>query len=163
MTAGQVRRIPSHPFEKGSATSRGMAAILACAALVSVACTDKTTEPVSSACDNIQNMTIGVTVNGTLASGDCLLPQDNSYADTYRFVLTAPTEIQFDLVSDDFATFLILNTPTGANIDFSGEGGEDDNARLTITLAAGTYHILANSFAPGETGDYQLISTIDPG
>jgi len=132
------------------------------AAVVSLGCRD-TTEP-QDTCANIQDITISVPVEGTLGAGDCRLSQDNSYVDYWRFVLTETTTLQIDLASTEFNAYLFLTTTSGTNVEQTDEGGGGDNARLTVTRPPGTYHVLANSSDPGETGAYQLtVAVVPPG
>lgn len=103
-------------------------------------------------------------VNGTLQSGDCLF-SDNSYIDAYTFTATSGQQIYITMNSSQFNAYLFLyqgNYPGGTLLAQDNDGGGGTNARIPagsgfFTIpATGTYTILANSLAAGETGFYTL-------
>jgi hypothetical protein len=112
-------------------------------------------------------ITIPTTVNGTIESGDCVL-EDNTLYDIYKFSGTAGQQISITYTSSAFDAYLFL-------VDFDGQTaiilGEDDdggggpsgtNSRIPSGTGVaslpytGDYFILANTFAVGEMGSYQL-------
>lgn len=114
-------------------------------------------------------VTVGQTVNASLASTDCRL-NDNSYADGYSLVVTSATNVQIDMTAS-FDTYLVLLEllPNGtleeraANDDVDPDDPADPNdpidtnSRITFTLQPNLqYFVLANSFDPNVFGDYQL-------
>ena len=116
---------------------------------------------------------VGETVDGYLAITDCQLG-DLTYADGYLIQLTQTTNVQVDLRAASFDTFLVLleMLPDGSlvlvalndDVDPDDPASPDDtidtNSQIVFTLEAGVpYFILANSFAPDITGDYQLTVT----
>jgi hypothetical protein len=111
-----------------------------------VDCSDISTQPI---------ITVGQTVNGGLTSTDCQLG-DGSSADLYRLTLTAPRSVQIDMTSTAVDAYLVLFDVAGTPLDEDDDGGGGSNARIVISLAAGTYVIAANSWEAGETGSYQL-------
>ncbi len=107
---------------------------------------------------------VGQTLNGNLQSGDCLFT-DNSYYDAYTFSGTAGQQIAISMNSSQFNAYLLLyqgNYPGGAFLVGDDNGGGGTNARIPAgsgfftVPATGTYTILANSFAAGQTGAYSL-------
>jgi hypothetical protein len=113
-------------------------------------------------------ITVGQTINGTLATTDCQLG-DETYADGYALTVTSSTSVQIDMTASyDTYLFLLELTGTGlvqraANDDVDPDDPNDPadpfdtNSRITFTLQAGSvYFILANSFDPNVTGDYVL-------
>ncbi len=119
---------------------------------------------------------VGQTLSGNLQSGDCLYT-DNSYYDAYTFTGTAGQQIAISMNSSQFNAFLFLyqgSYPGGTSIASDDNGGGGTNARIPagsgfFTLpATGTYTILANSYAAGQTGAYSLslsgnvVSTCSP-
>jgi hypothetical protein len=113
-------------------------------------------------------ITVPQTVNGTLASGDCVL-SDNTLFDGYTFSGTAGQQVIINMTSTQFDTYLYLLKPGETTIsgtttqdDDGGAGGingQNTNSRISITLAAtGTYTIIANAFdaPPSGTGSYAL-------
>lgn len=108
---------------------------------------------------------VGQTVNGTLQSGDCVLPSDGSYYDAFTFNGTAGQQIYISMSSIQFNTYLFLVQgayPGGTVIAQDENGGGGTNSRIPassgfLTLpATGTYTILANSSTSGMTGTYSL-------
>jgi len=112
---------------------------------------------------------VGETVNGSLATTDCKLT-DDTYADGYAISVTTATGVQIDLTAS-FDTYLILlellPNATLVQRTFNDDVDPDDpadpndpvdtNSRIVFTLLAGSqYFILANSFDPNITGNYQL-------
>ena len=115
---------------------------------------------------------VGETVDGYLATTDCQL-SDLTYADGYLIQLPEATNVQVDLRAA-FDTYLVLleMLPDGnlALVALNDDVDPDDpavpddtfdtNSQIVFTLEAGVpYFILANSFAPDITGDYQLTVT----
>jgi len=110
---------------------------------------------------NATSVTVGQTVNGTLASAtDCLI--SGKYTDLYELTLASAANVQVELTSNPgaFDTYLnLINQATSAVVAFD----DDDalsigtlNSRINVPLAAGTYIIQATSYAAGATGAYQL-------
>lgn len=122
-----------------------------------------------------QVITVGQTVNGTLATTDCLLT-DGTYADGYFLTVGTATNVQIDMTAS-YDTYLILLelVPSGlVQRSFNDDVDPDDpndpndtfntNSRIVFNLVAGgQYFILANSFDANITGDYQLkVATATP-
>ena len=99
-----------------------------------------------------------------LATTDCHLEND-AFADFWTLEITTATagQVQVDLLSATFDTYVGLLGPTGAvlaeNDDHATSVGApfyDLSSRVVQTLAAGRYTIVATSFNPQTTGAYQL-------
>ena len=103
----------------------------------------------------------GDSVVGTLDATDCNLPDDETLVEVWEMTLDASTQIDIRLNSLDFDTFLLVAdancAPLAGNDDF--EPGVSTDSGLSITLSPGTYHIIANSFNVGDTGEYSLTVT----
>jgi hypothetical protein len=112
---------------------------------------------------------LGQTINGTLATGDCRLPFDGSFFDSYTFSGTAGQSIAIAQTSSAFDSFLILLSPSGSGLAADDDSGGGSNARIPgpsggFTLpTTGTYTILANSFDPLGTGNYGLTLSLAGG
>ncbi|HKV74900.1 MAG TPA: Ig-like domain-containing protein [Gemmatimonadales bacterium] len=102
--------------------------------------------------------TLGSTIEGTLAPGDCVLT-DGSYVDYYSFSVPAMTARRFTLTSDSLDAFLFINTPAGVSLAIDNDGGGQHDASLRILLGPGEYQVAANSLDPGTRGPYTLAST----
>lgn len=106
-------------------------------------------------------------VGGALGAGDCTIAQlgidldDTSFVDVYRVVLPSSGSLTVELESGDFDAFLgLFDAAIVDHIAFDDDGGVDtDSLILDVSLAAGTYIILANSFFADETGAYTLTTT----
>lgn len=145
----------------------GVTTIIASAEGKSAAATIRVFGPCSTAL--APTIAVGQTINGSLATTDCKL-LDDTYADGYGIQVTASTNVQFDLTAS-FDTYLVLLElqPNGSlvQLTFNDDVDPDDpadpndtvdtNSRIVFTLLPGIqYFILANSFDPNVTGDYQL-------
>lgn len=98
--------------------------------------------------------TLGSTVNGSLSTGDCVF-EDGTRVDLYRFTVTAPRQVVITLRSTAFDSYLVLFNSAGNAIQQDDDSAGGNDARITTSLAAGTYIIGANSFAVS-TGAYTL-------
>lgn len=106
-------------------------------------------------CTVFQAYTIGTTVNGTLADGDCLTP-DEAWMDRYQFTLATARTVTIDLTSDNFDAYLYLFNSAGTVIARNDDTGSVLDSRLTISLPAGTYSIGASAFSWNSGGAYSL-------
>jgi hypothetical protein len=111
-------------------------------------------------------ITLGQTINGNLAAGDCLL-DDGTYIDFYSFSATAGQPISISMNSGVFDTYLILFDDAGNSIyenDDTGTVGTNSRVPIdggVITLPyTGEYFIGANSYDP-DTGSYTVSLNTD--
>ena len=87
--------------------------------------------------------------DGTLTSGE--------YLDTYPIQGTAGQGITIELTSSQFDTYIIFTGPNGYQEDNDDFPGMGLNSRLEVTLPSdGQYSVGVTSYAPGETGTYDL-------
>ena len=107
------------------------------------------------------------TKRGSLESGDPTL-QDGEYYDAYPVEVQAGQWVEVDLQSNDFDTYVVLLSPSGANEqndDF--EGSTNRSLLLVQASESGTWQVYATSYARGETGRYSLAVNVggeaDPG
>ena len=109
------------------------------------------------------------TANGTLATSDCRLLEDSSFLDAYTFSGTAGQQIVITMTSSTtgLVPVVFLLSPTGTVLAIDANPNSSNTARIPAGTASftlpsnGTYTILANSFAPGQTGNYSL-KLVDP-
>lgn len=105
---------------------------------------------------------VGETRDGTLDSGDCARG-GGAHQETWSLVVPDETTVRIDLESTAFDAYLILRDDLGEVLAVDDDGGSDVNARIERTLAAGSYEIVASSFATGETGAYTLsVTALEP-
>jgi subtilisin family serine protease len=112
-------------------------------------------------CTSSTSIAFGQTINGTLSTSDCRLP-DNSFFDAYTFNGTTGQQIAVSLSSTSFDTFLFLRRPDGTVLAQDDDGGGGTNSRIPLTSGfltlptTGVYTIIATSFSASTTGTYAL-------
>lgn len=92
---------------------------------------------------------------GSLAATDEVRP-NSGYVDTFTFEGAPGRRATIDLTSEDFDTYLVLTSPSGA----VRENDDLDSLYHSQIIAdlqdSGTYRVQVTSYAEGETGDYRL-------
>lgn len=74
----------------------------------------------------------------------------------FRLELSAPATVTLDLVSS-VDTYLYLLSQDGSRlIAQDDDNGDGYNSRLTVSLGAGRYMLVAATYAPGQRGDFTL-------
>lgn len=104
----------------------------------------------------------GQVVQATLKKGDPVLP-NNSYSHFYAFEGKAGQQLTVEMASSQIDPNLYLLLPAKDEAKQKLVAQNDDvssknfNAKLTVTLPEdGVYYLLANTFEPGESGNYSL-------
>lgn len=99
---------------------------------------------------------LGGTINGTLASNDCIANEATNY-DLYSLSLASQTTVIIGMTAS-FDAYLKLFNAAGTLIAEHDDivPGVVQDARIVIQLAAGSYLIRARSFDPGQFGTYAL-------
>jgi len=98
------------------------------------------------------------TTRGALRQGDTQLSSGEFY-DEVTLDLEPGRPAQISATSSAFDTYLIVQTPSGQQLDNDDVAPNDTNSRVEIPAAeAGTYRVLVTSYEPGETGAYVLTS-----
>lgn len=89
----------------------------------------------------------------TLAQGE--------YVHRYEFEAAAGESIDFELASEEFDAYLILEDQYGTWIEQNDDKDESSyDSRISLILPrAGSYQLLVTTYAGGETGRYVLTST----
>lgn len=93
----------------------------------------------------------GVPITGTLATTDCAFG-DGTFLDIYSFTLAAQATLDVQMKSTLFDAYLIIYRVNATDLTKVGENddenptGTNTDARLTGTLSAGNYIIVANGF-----------------
>ena len=106
-----------------------------------------------------------LTENGTLTgeTWNAYCPtsgnRSGSYTRDYAFTLAASSAVTIDLASsvDTYLNLWSGTTKTGSPLHSDDNGGSGTNARISQTLAAGSYTLEATTAAAGTTGNYTLI------
>lgn len=100
------------------------------------------------------SLRVGGQVSGTLSASDCVRG-DDTHADYHRLTLSGRTAVTITMRSGDFDAYLVLADASGGVIESDDDGAGGTNGRITRTLDAGTYHVIANSLTRS-TGAYTL-------
>jgi hypothetical protein len=116
------------------------------------------TEAEIELCPTVGELQVGQTVQGTLASTDCLM-EGYWYTDPWLLRVSSRTTLRLDLTSHQFDTFLIVEDEYGEMLAWDDDGGEQLNSRLVYTFEPGDYRVVATSFSGLTTGAYQLSAT----
>ncbi|MCA2630734.1 MULTISPECIES: tetratricopeptide repeat protein [unclassified Microcystis] len=83
--------------------------------------------------------------------------EDESYFNVHTFQGKAGEPLIIDLTSKDFDAYLILVDPNNNKIAENDDGGDENNARIVLTLpVTGTYTLIVNSAKAKESGSYVL-------
>ena len=95
---------------------------------------------------------------GSLSPDDCRDPYDREdYADIYSFRLDAESNVTIDLDSDSFHAFVRLLNHNRDQIEKDETRRVGENVRISRTLSAGMYEIVATEYTVGRwTGAYDL-------
>ncbi|TRV53305.1 MAG: tetratricopeptide repeat protein [Microcystis panniformis Mp_MB_F_20080800_S26D] len=95
-------------------------------------------------------------IEGKLDSNSQTL-KDGSYFNVHTFQGKAGEPLIIDLISKDFDAYLILVDPNNNKIAENDDGGDENNARIVLTLpVTGTYTLIVNSAKAKESGSYVL-------
>ncbi|TRU31067.1 MAG: tetratricopeptide repeat protein [Microcystis aeruginosa Ma_MB_F_20061100_S20] len=83
--------------------------------------------------------------------------EDESYFNVHTFQGKAGEPLIIDLTSKDFDAYIILVDPNNNKIAENDDGGDENNARIVLTLpVTGTYTLIVNSAKAKESGSYVL-------
>ena len=95
-------------------------------------------------------------IEGKLDSNSQTL-KDGSYFNVHTFQGKAGEPLIIDLTSKDFDAYIILVDPNNNKIAENDDGGDENNARIVLTLpVTGTYTLIVNSAKAKESGSYVL-------
>lgn len=113
---------------------------------------------INKACD-IQTISCGQTVSGSLSNQDCDLT-DGSYVDYYEFPGTTGQTITATMRSTSVNSYLALLDPNDEDVQENNNGAGGNDARISFQLDRnGKWAVAAGSFSPRETGPYTLTLT----
>lgn len=114
-----------------------------------------------TSCTNDLGTVYGTVVRGGSWNGECQSVHytGGEFARYYTFRLSGSASVTVDLTSPTVNTWLALRYGSGTGTGFiaaDDDSGEGNNARISRTLAAGTYTIEATMYSRGETGSFTL-------
>ena len=90
-----------------------------------------------------------------LGQGDDVISR--GFAQGFTFEGDAGQEVVFELVSDDFDTYLYLTGPGLAGVIFDDDGAGNLDSRLEVTLpASGTYTVVVSAINGDSAGAFRL-------
>lgn len=117
-----------------------------------------------------QTLSEGSSVDGTISTSDSRVsdvdesvtgpvdPEDDAFLDLYRLEVGNGSRT-ISLTSSVFDAYLAVVDFDGNILAEDDDGGSASNSRITLSLSAGTYGVVATTYSVGETGAYTL--TID--
>jgi hypothetical protein len=106
-------------------------------------------------CSAPQPLTFGQTVSGALDPSDCMRA-GGAFHESWRLVFADSATTHIALSSAAFDAYLVLRDTMGVVLRTDDDSGPGLDSQMQILLAAGTYDIVATSYAPGATGSYTL-------
>lgn len=104
-------------------------------------------------------LNVGATANGSWTAVCTSVHRPGSNARYYTFTVTKPTQVQIDLASSAVDSYLYLlpgSSPSSNPVTFNDNGGGRGNARISRTLAIGTYTLEATTALAGTTGPFTV-------
>lgn len=110
-------------------------------------------------CDPVGSVTVPGAVTGALSPGDCPLPT-GEFVDHYLLEVATRSIVRIRAVSNAVDMYLLLSTTAGRPVAENDDDGLSLNSDLVAVLEPGSYHVGVTSFAPGETGAYNLTTEI---
>jgi hypothetical protein len=112
-------------------------------------------------CESTLPLALGAALPGTFADGDCRYDRWlDRHADAYLLSIAAPTAVQIDVTSASLDPVVFVTALDGTPVGQDDDSGEGQNARLSITLPAGTYRVWAAPYDRGETGAYTISANV---
>lgn len=120
------------------------------------------------------DITVGETVNGTLAASDCDLDTLGGfgYFESYRLTVAANTTVDVAMSSNVFDTFIFLFSVPVENVDSlelvtfdddNGGGPNGTNSLISgVPLTAGNYLVMASGYDYPDVGAYSLSVSVSP-
>jgi len=96
-------------------------------------------------------------VEGTLTDSDPTL-DDGSHYDEHFFVGQSGQIVKITLESDEFDTYLLLESPAGERIATNDDSSDGTNAQIVVQLLeSGQYRVLVNALDETGQGAYKLV------
>jgi hypothetical protein len=102
----------------------------------------------------VGDLPLGAEVYGVLGEGDDVISR--GYAQAFTFEAAAGQDVAFEVVSDDFDTYLYVTGPGLAGALSDDDGGSSTNSRIEVSQPeGGTYTVVVSAFGEG-TGAFRL-------
>ncbi len=105
----------------------------------------------------VLSIELGESLQGHLSRESGVSHTRQTYAQHYTFELSQATDVVIDLSSNDFDTYLLLKSSTGALLESNDDiASGNTDSRIRTRLEAGSYQIVATAFTFSATGQYEL-------
>ncbi len=109
--------------------------------------------------NDVEAIALGETKRGTLGAGDLEL-DNGEWADVFVIDGAVGQTLSFDLRTDDFDPYLVIQTPSDQSLQNDDFDGDTNRSRIDLPITeAGRYRVFVTSYAANEVGDYQLSVT----
>lgn len=113
--------------------------------------------------DSEGELTVGAEVRGALSAADVRNAAD-SYVEAWTLEGRAGESVTVDMISDELDSYLYVVGPGFGETLRDDDSGGACHARITLTfLENGTFHVVASSTSPRQTGPYTLRVSDAPG
>ena len=109
---------------------------------------------------------VPASVRGSLGSSDCryadYVPFTSYFSFSHVYKVEIPTKGIFtaDLISTQFDAYLYILRDNKQVIAEDDDTGGNSNSRLILNLSPGTYTLVATSYDNGETGSFELRTSL---
>lgn len=115
-------------------------------------------DPDLATCSSLPALELDGAVSGGLTTTD---PIAGGYRyDMYRLQIATSQSVHIDMTSDQLDSYLYLYAASDTRLTEDDDGGDvPPDARITASLNAGCYIVVASSFGFAELGDYVLSVT----
>lgn len=107
-------------------------------------------------CATLPLLTMDQTLDGAIAGSDEANP-DGSHYDLYRVQMADPLAVEIEMASTEVDSYLVLYDSAGAFIEQNDDASTLTlDARLTPSLTAGCFILMATTSFAAEFGEYEL-------
>jgi hypothetical protein len=111
---------------------------------------------------NGREIEVGDEVQGALSAADYVGLND-AFLEAWAFDGEEGQTVTFDVISDDFDSYLYVAGPGLGEVLKDDDGGGACHARVRLTvLESGTFHVVASSNSSRQTGTYRLRASENP-
>lgn len=111
---------------------------------------------------NGREIEVGDEVQGALSAADYVGLND-AFLEAWSFDGEEGQTVTFDVISDDFDSYLYVTGPGLGEVLRDDDGGGACHSRVRLTvLEPGTFHVVASSNSSRQTGTYRLRASENP-
>lgn len=106
--------------------------------------------------DDRTEVSPGDTFKSFILPSDTGLTNRPGVGKTYTLEITESTQLQIEMRSDAFDTYLVLLDENGQLIEENDDNGQSTDSRINRQLAPGTYQIIVTSYGGQALGEFEL-------